>query len=310
MQETFAATLPFFALILCGYLARWWGVMGTGSSPVLNNFVLYFALPALFIRTLAGLPFESLLNADFVLVWAIAGVMIYGAIVIAAVVLRQLSFADGAILALGVAHGNIGYLGITLVVILLGPSAVAAMSMAVAVDFILFVPLTLVILELSRSQQSSKLGTVLYAARTLVANPFVISIFLGLSISYLGIGIQKNIDDFLNILGMAAVPTALFALGVTLYGQPLGSDWVEIGILGLLKLLVHPLLILGLSLYVLELPSDLVAAATLLAALPIANNVFIIATHYDTRVRVISGAILVSTTLALVSFNIWASFFL
>ena len=310
MQETFAATLPFFALILCGYLARWRGVMGPGSSPVLNNFVLYFALPALFIRTLAGLPFETLLNRDFVLVWSIAGVIIYGAIVIAATVIRRQSVAQGVILALGAAHGNIGYLGITLVVVLLGPPAVAAMSMAVAVDFILFVPLTLVILELSRSRQSSKLGTVIYASKTLVANPFVISIFVGLSLSYLGVGIQKNIDDFLNILGMAAVPAALFALGVTLFGQPLGSDWMEIGFLGVLKLLVHPLLVLGLSLYVFELPSNLIAAATLLAALPIANNVFIIATRYDMRVRVVSGAILVSTTLALVSFNVWASFFL
>lgn len=73
MQETFGVTLPFFALILSGYIARWRGVMGDGSAKVLNNFVLYFVLLALLVRTLAGVPFVSLLETKFLTAWISVG---------------------------------------------------------------------------------------------------------------------------------------------------------------------------------------------------------------------------------------------
>ncbi len=81
MQETFGATLPFFALILCGYVARWLGVMGDGSAKVINNFVLYFALPALLVRTLAGLPISTLLAPDFLIAWTAVGAALFALVV-------------------------------------------------------------------------------------------------------------------------------------------------------------------------------------------------------------------------------------
>ena len=125
MQESFGATLPFFALIFCGYIARWWGVMAPGSSSALNNFVLYFALPALFIRTIAGIPFDNFLNKDFVQVWAISGLIVYGGVVSLCLGVMHMNPQHAFIQALASAHGNIGYLGITLVVVLLGETAVS-----------------------------------------------------------------------------------------------------------------------------------------------------------------------------------------
>lgn len=110
------------------------------------------------------------------------------------------------------------------------------------------------------------------------------------------------------MLGAAAVPTALFAIGVTLYGQPLSGSAGELGLLSLLKLVVHPLLIFLLMHHVLALEASLVEAGVLLAALPVASNVFILATRYEVRPGMVSGAILVSTTAALISFNLWAAY--
>jgi len=308
MQETFSATLPLFALIFCGYIARWRGVMGDGSAKVLNNFVLYFALPALLVRTLAGLPIAALLDARFIVIWVVVG----GALFVSVALLAAGTFGqrkpDAVIQAAGASLGNVGFLGLTVVVSLLDREAIAVVSMAIMLDLVLIVPTTVALLDLLGSSQASSLQkTLANVARSLVGNPFVASIFLGLVLSFANLEFPPGVDDFLRTLGMAAVPTALFAIGVTLYGQPISAHWMEVTLLSVLKLVVHPLIILGAAILVPDIPRDIAVAATLLAALPVANNAFVIATRFDVRPSVVSGAILVSTSASLVTFNIWAS---
>ena len=160
--------------------------------------------------------------------------------------------------------------------------------------------------SISATVPAHPLATFASVLRALVFNPFILAIFAGLLLSLADVGFYKGIDDFLRILGMAAVPTALFAIGVSLYGQPMRKAWLGISFLCAMKLLVHPVAIFVVTAYVLGLPRGLVVAATLLAALPTANNAFIIATRFDVRPRLVSGAILVSTAAALVTLNLWA----
>ncbi len=306
MPETFAATLPFFALILCGYVAAWQGVMGEGSAKMINNFVLYFALPALLVRTLAGLPVGELLQPGFLIAWAAIGAAVFGLTALVAARVMGEGGAAAIIQAAATAHGNVGYLGIALVVSLLGDGVIALVSMAIMVDLVLIITSTIGLLEYFGNRSRPPLAALSSVLRALVFNPFILAIFAGLLLSLADIGIYRGIDDFLRILGTAAVPTALFAIGVSLYGQPMRKAWLGISFLCTMKLLVHPLAMFVVTAFVLGLPRDLVAAATLLAALPTANNVFIIATRFDVRPRLVSGAILVSTAAALVTLNLWA----
>lgn len=306
MQESFAATLPFFALILCGYVASWLGVMGEGSAKVINNFVLYFALPAMLVRTLAGLPIATLLNPDFLIAWGAVSMLLFAFTAIVAARLVGQEGPQAVIQAAAATHGNVGYLGIGLVVSLLGEGVIAAVSMAIMLDLVLIIPATIALLEFFGNRARPPLAGFTSILRALVFNPFILAIAAGLILSLADIGFAKGIDDFLRILGMAAVPTALFAIGVSLYGQPMRTAWIEITFLCVLKLIVHPLAIFIVTALILDLPHDLVTAATLLAALPIANNVFIIATRFDVRPRLISSAILASTAAALVTLNLWA----
>ncbi len=309
MQETFGATLPFFALILCGYVARWLGVMGDGSAKVINNFVLYFALPALLVRTLAGLPISTLLAPDFLIAWTAVGAALFALVVISARRAMRQTGPDAVVQAATASLGNVGYLGITVVVSLLGEKALAAVSMAVIVDLVVIIPTTIALLEFLGTRSQSLLNTLRSVARSFVVNPFVVAIFSGLFLSFANISFPQGVDDFLRILSMAAVPTALFAIGVTLFGQSIRVAWIEITLLCALKLIIHPIAMFIVTAVILDMQRDLVAAATLLAALPIANNAFVIAMRFDVRPEVISGAILASTSAALVTFNIWASMF-
>lgn len=309
MTEITAVTLPFFALILCGLLARWRGVAVTNSAPALNAFVLWFALPALLVRTLGDLPLADMVDPGFLVGWIAVSAALFAGTAGLALVLGS-SARIAVIRAATASHGNVGYLGLTLVIGVLGAQASGAVVMAIIVDFLLVIPAVIAAIELTARPGAGASGAFLRAIRAAIANPFVLAIVAGLTLSASGLALPGPVDDFLAVLGAAAVPTALFAIGVTLYGQPLTGPAIELAALSVLKLLIHPLLVFWVMGNLLGLPAETVAAGVLLAALPVANNVFLLATRYEVHPGIVSGAILVSTAAALLTFNLWAGFLL
>ena len=305
MLEIVGVTLPYFALILCGYVARWRGVMVEGSAKALNAFVLYFALPALLIRTIAGIPIEEVFRPGFFAAWGVVSALMFVGVFLAAALLFRQGLAGASILSAATAHGNVGYLGITLVVSLAGQTAAAPVAMAIIFDMLVVVPVTIALLDrYGEGGTAAGIGATLRAA---VLNPFVLAISTGLLVSLSGVAAPGPVDDFLRILGMAAVPAALFAIGVTLYAQPMRAAAAELGGICVAKLFIHPFVMIFVATSdVFQLTREETVAAVLLASLPVANNVFILATRYETRPNRISGAILFSTGAALLTFNLWA----
>ena len=305
MLQILGVTAPYFALILCGYAASWRGLMPENSAKAINAFVLNFALPALIIRTIGDVPLEEALKPGFLAAWATVSVLIFGGVFLAAALLFRQPGASATIQSAASAHGNVGYLGITLVVVLMGEAAVAPVAMAMMFDMVIVVPAVIALMESFGAGGSG--GGVGKIIRATVFNPFVLAIVGGLGLSVSGVTLPGPADDFLRILGMAAVPAALFAIGVTLYGQPMRAAAGELAGVCAVKLLIHPFVMVFVATSdIFGLTRDEIAAAVMLAALPVANNVFILATRYETRPNRISGAILFSTAMALISFNLWA----
>lgn len=305
MFEIVSVTLPYFALIACGFVARATGIMGEGSPRILNDFVLYFALPALLIRTLGGVPFAEILRPGFLAAWGVVSFGMFAAVFVASAVLFRQPAPAAAIHSMAAAHGNVGYLGITLVIVLMGEAATAPVAMAMMFDMMVIVPLSIVMLELLRGEGGAR--GVVRALRAAVLNPFMLAIGGGLALSFSGLTLPGPADSFLQTLGQAAVPAALFAIGVTLYGQPLRGAGMEIGALCAAKLLLHPLAVIFVATSeIFALSREEIVAAVLLSALPVANNVFVVATRYDMRPGRISTVIFGTTLLALGSFNLWA----
>ncbi|MEL7465191.1 MAG: AEC family transporter [Pseudomonadota bacterium] len=304
MLEIVSVTLPYFALILCGYVARGTGVMVEGSAKALNGFVLYFALPAMMIRAIGAIPFQDVLNVEFAIAWAVISIALFAGVIAVSMLLFREGGAAATVRAAASSHGNIGYLGLTLVIGLMGEVAAGPVAMAIVFDMMILIPVSIALLEFFGKETGGGLAQTLRAA---VLNPFVVSIVAGLGLSLSGATLPGPADDFLRILGMAAVPAALFAIGVTLYAQPMRAAAGELTAICLVKLLLHPLVVIMVATSeIFDLSREEVAIAVLLSALPVANNVFLVATRYDVRPNRISGAILFSTSLALITFNLWA----
>ncbi|MEM1352417.1 MAG: AEC family transporter [Pseudomonadota bacterium] len=298
MIGIFLKTVPFFALIALGFWAGRTKFFSEEATAYLTKFVFYFALTAMLFRFSANLSIADVWNTNLVLGYFAGTVAVY-LIATGVAMLRGLDVATTAVEAQCAAIGNVGFLGIPMLALLLGEAAIAVIMMALAVDLIVFSSLIVILITGSRDGRLSP-GILRTVALGLIKNPMIVAIVLGLAWSALALPIPAPMNEFLAILGGAATPGALFAIGASLASK--SAERVSIALwLSFCKLGLHPALV---AIGVLILfPVDPYTAAVVISAsaLPVAGNVYILAQHYGVAPQRVSAAILLSTAISIVT---------
>jgi malonate transporter len=307
MVEIFLRTLPFFANIGLGYGAGRTRFFTPEATAYLTKFVFYFALSAMLFRFSSGLSLDELFNGRLVAGYLWGTTFAYG-IATAMAFWRGLDISTAAIEAQCAAIGNVGFLGIPMLAILLGADAVGPVILILATDLIVFSSLIVILVNIGRNGRLT-LGTLRIIAIGLVKNPMIVSVSLGLLWSAFSIPMPAPFSDFLSILGGAATPGALFAIGASLAIK--SAERIRIaGWLSFCKLILHPLFV---AIGVLVLfPLDAYTATVVISAsaLPVAGNVYMLAQHYGLAPHRVSAAILFSTAASIFTVPViiaWAS---
>ena len=285
--------LPFFALILCGYLAVRLRILDAAAARGLNTFVFWLALPALLLANVATSALAELLDGRFLAVFYGVNGLLY----IIAFAVGRLVWADSpglaALRSLGVIWGNYGYLGLPLLTAALGPAAALPTVAVVTCDILVPATLTIALLERDRGGGRGLAGLGL-ALAGLARNPLIVAVVTGAVLSAGGIPLPTAANAFLKLLGSAAGPCALVALGASLALSPSGGAERDVTLVAALKLLANPLLVWLAGSHLLPLEPDKLAAAIMLAAMPTAASVFVIAQRYETWVLRASTSVLVT----------------
>ncbi len=301
MQVIFNTALPFFALIFCGYGAGRFGLLSPAAVTGVNTFVFYFALPAFIFNLTATSPLADIFKAPFMAAYLSAGLVVFALAAILGRLLFRVKLGESAVLGAAAVLGNTGYMGLPLMAAAFGREAAIPLLLGLTIEATIFIPLTIAIIESDRGvggQWLKVAGSVLGA---LARNPLVISIFVGILISGLALDLPTPITKFTGLLGDAAGPCALFALGATLVGRPLSSGLAETSYMSTFKLLVHPAAMWFATTQVFTVAPLWATVAILGASLPVAANVFIVARQYDTYLERASSAILLSTLVSMIT---------
>ena len=298
MIEIFLKTLPFFAVIGLGYWAGRTKFFSEEATAYLTKFVFYFALSAMIFRFAATLELKDILDRDFVLAYLSATAAIYVLATLAARA-RGVSVAEAAVEAQCSVIGNVGFLGIPMLALLMGPASIGPLIIILAVDLIVFGSLIVILITGSQGD-GFRLGVLKTVALGLVKNPMIVSMALGLTWSSFELPMPVPVDEFLTLLGAAATPGALFAIGASLAGKSAEKLSVAVTI-SAFKLFVHPAAVAVSALFIWQV--DPFAAKVMIAAsaLPVAGNIFIVAQHYRVAPQRASAAILVTTLLSVVT---------
>ncbi|WP_090029287.1 AEC family transporter [Lutimaribacter saemankumensis] len=296
MIQIFLQTLPFFALIGLGYGAGKTRFFTEEATAVLTKFVFYFALSAMLFRFSANLSLTEVFDLRFVIAYLWGTAFIYG-IATAVSFLRGLSVEEAAIEAQCAVIGNVGFLGIPMLVMLLGEQAIAPVMLVLAVDLIVFGSLIVILITGARDGRVS-IGILRTVGLGLLKNPMIVSICVGLTWSALQVPIPDPLNDFVSILGAAATPGALFAIGASLASKSAERLTVA-GWLSFCKLILHPAAVAFGALVL--FPVEPYAAGVMIAAaaLPVAGNVYILAQHYGVAPHRVSASILISTAFSI-----------
>jgi len=298
MLPVLLKTLPFFALIGLGYLAGRTRFFPAEATAWLTKFVFYFALSAMLFRFAATLPLGELFDPQFALAYLSACVVVY-LLAMDVAFLRDRPMTEAAMEAQCAVIGNTGFLGVPMLVMLLGAQAAGPVLMVLSIDLIVFSSLITLIVTGARQGRVSP-AMLWQLVLGLLKNPMIVSMAAGMAWGATGWALPAPVDEFLVLLGAAATPGALFAIGASLAGR--SAERVSVAIwLSFAKLVLHPLAVAVMALWVFDV--DPFAAGVMIAAasLPVAGNVFILAQHYGVAPQRVSASILVSTALSVVT---------
>jgi predicted permease len=305
MSAVVNVVLPIFGVILAGFVAGRGRLLGQASSEALNGFVYYFALPALLFLSMARTPIAAILNGPYVA--AVLGGELVVAVLVAAV--GRWAFPDRpagqAVAALAAIFANTGYMGIPLFLTAFGPDGTLPALLATVVNSAVVIGAAIVIVELDLSTRGGLGGAVKDAIAALIVNPLVLAPLAGIAWGAAGVPLPAWLATFGDLLGAAAGPCALFAIGLFLASRPLadlvaGHNAPQIAWLVAVKLFAHPLATWVLA-RALGVDAAWSAAAALITALPTGSLAFVVASRYGVRVELASAVILVSTGLSVVT---------
>lgn len=301
MQAIFNVALPIFGVILTGYLAGKWRILGGEATAALNAFVSYFALPILFFGTLARTPVNAVLDPALM-----AG---FGLVVLATFAVGMLStrlavrggLARMSLQGIAASWGNVGYMGVPLCLAAFGEQGLPPAMLTVIVTAVISMVFGVMLIELEVAAGHGPIITFFNAAWNVARNPLPVSIAVGIAYSGLALPLPTPVEKWIDLLGAAAAPCALFAIGLFLSDKSVRSGLAEAGLATLIKLLLQPLLAACLLPFFVDLKSVPGQVALLMAALPTAANAFVLAKQFDIQVEQNTASVLLSTGFSVVT---------
>jgi predicted permease len=317
-MQILTVTFPFFALVLAGYVAARFALLPLASIPGLNAFVLFFALPCMLYRFGASTPIAQLLDPAVALTWLLCACAMV-ALCIAWTRRGHIGWNDAAFGALLAAFPNTGFMGVPLLVALLGPVAAGPAIATILVDMVITSSLCIALSRLdpvataAGGDQGPK-QAMKNALRGVATNPMPWAILAGAMVSELHIQFPGPLGTSVGLLADSASPVALFTIGavlarsqqIALSDAAHASHWRDVWPVAVLKLLVHPLLVLGVGTASIaagvQLSPFALTAIVLVAALPSASNVSILAERFGANNGRVARVILLTTMAAFFSF--------
>lgn len=302
MLEVLALVLPLFGLVFLGFVSGKIARLPIEGLAWLNFFVIYIALPAIFFRLLSNTPVAEFANFRFILATTGTTFLIFAGSFAIAMLRSRGNVGESAIQGFAGAYGNIGYMGPPLALAAFGAGAGVPVALVFCFDNSLHFTMAPLLMAFHRHSGARPAALALQIATRILTHPFILATLAGVAGAFFEIRLPAAPDRLLEILAGAAAPCALFAMGVTAALRPLKRVPPELAYLLPIKLALHPvLLLMFVAMVAPNTPVMWLEAAMLLAALPAATNVFVIAQQYGIWQERASSAVVISTAISVVT---------
>ena len=290
---------PLFLLILLGYgLMRGLG-WPRSMSDNLTQFLFTAALPAMLFRMMSD--FSTLPPVDARLLIAFFGscLIVFAIGRLIAWKYFKLDGVSQSVFALGGIFSNNVLLGIPLAKMVLGDAALPSVALVLVFNSLTLWTLVTVSIEWARHGEFSLRGFA-KTIRAVLTNPIVAGIISGSLFGLSGLPVPELIDTPLRMLGQAAAPIALIALGMGLAEYRIQAAWCLSLSISAIKLLLQPLVVWSIA-RLLGLPPLETQVVVLLGSLAVGANVYLMSRQFKVLEGAIAGSLVISTLMAALS---------
>jgi len=302
MLEVLYLVLPLFGLILLGYIAGRVVDLPIEGLAWLNIFIVYVALPAMFFRLLSNTPLAEFANFGFIATTTFATLVMFCIAFFVAGYRNGGNVGEATIQGFAGSYGNIGYLGPPLALAAFGPEAGVPVALIFCFENAMHFTLAPLLMGFHRHEPGSGRRLAGQVAKRIFTHPFILATIAGVGAAAVQLPVPAPAERMLEVLAAGAAPCALFAMGVTAALRPLKRVPPELGYLIPMKLVLHPMLALALLIVMVPgAPTVWIETAVLLAALPCATNVFVIAQQYGVWQERASSGVVLSTAISVVT---------
>jgi len=308
MLIVLTVALPVFALIAVGAVVGRCALMGPGATIALNQFVMYLALPAVLFQAMARIDLAQFTDPGFFAAYAGAIAVGFGLSLLLARAAGT-PLAAGTVQALAATFNNTGYLGLPICLTAFGPASLPPGVIALVITACLHFGVTLGLMEAAVQPAPRFWATGRTVLRVLIRNPLLIAPLLGLLYGQTGIGLPAAPDRFLTLLGAAATPCALVAIGLQLTQAGERFHPCVVARLVAIKLVVQPAAAWLIAFHLVSLPPVWAVTAVVMSALPTGTSAFLLSQIYGREAANSSGTVLVSTILSFFTLSLLLAWF-
>jgi malonate transporter len=301
MLAVIQLVLPLFAIILLGFIAGKLARLPIEGLAWMNFYIIYAALPALFYQLLSTTPVSQFAQVGFIVISMGSTFTIFLLVYLIAK-WRKKNQSEATIQGLAAAYGNVGYMGIPLGLAAFGPAAAVPVALIFCFENAMHFIVAPLFMALDNGNQQTKLALIRHILVKIFTHPFIVATIAGVLASVFSFQMPEFVNKTLDLLSQTAGPCALFAMGISAALRPLKRIPTELGYIIPMKLILHPVLMYGLLVWLVpDLDPVWLYSAVLLATLPTATNVFVLAEQYGVWQERASSTIVISTLLAMVT---------
>ncbi len=293
---------PVFGLAALGFAAGRLRLLGEAGIKGLVDFVFNFAIPVLLLRSTARLELPEDIPWSFLVAFYAGAFTMWALGMASARWLFRRRPDESAIFGMAGGYSNTVLMGIPIILTAFGPEATLPLFLIIATHSTLLLPLTLVALHWSRGGDASFRAQGWEVARAVALNPIVLGLAAGLGMNLLELAFPSPVDRTFELLGSAAVPCALFAMGGAIASYPLGGDMRPAVLLSALKLCGHPLLVWIVG-TLLGIEGLWLSVAVVMASMPTGVNVYLFGAKYGAASEVAARTVLLASTLSVVTIS-------
>jgi hypothetical protein len=296
--------LPVFAVIVTGWIVGYTGYLSRALSDALIHFAYNIAMPALLIVTIAQEPGHSLINWRFLVAFGGGSLLCF--ILVFGIMSIQVprSLASRTMYGMAASMTNTGFVALPVLQAIYGPRAVLPAAIATVFVAVVMFPAAVILLELGQRDAHGSPAAPMVTVKHVVVNPMVISTLIGMLLSILDLRMPGPVTAYFGILADALTPCALFAIGLGLSIDGLRANIGRASLLSLVKLIIMPLIVYGLSMS-LGLDPLYTIAAVICAAVPTAKTVYILAGEYRCEEMMVASTVSMTTLASVISLVVW-----